>query len=268
MTTSLGAWSNAPLAYVLAEVRTEQIADLKNYQKELAGRLREEYPIQRAKHSATIIAANTGVIFQTDQDDIAWEFATPDNKIAIILRANGIILHATKYKDSKNFLNRLHEVLKIVAEVVPSVYINRLGLRYIDFILPTPREKISQYIDPRLDPSLEIENTLPIATTSLAVYQKPTGTLTLRFVRGYGIPELPPDLGAFSLTPSHLMSRDDIMPNQHTAILDTDRIFPYSPIVRLNPDLVIENLSTLRNDIANLFKVSITDYARKIWGAT
>src|SRR2546426_12214873 len=100
MTDSLGAWSNAPLVYALAEVRTERLADIKNYQAKFAGRLRDDgYPIQRTLQSAKLVASGTHVIFEPEQDAAVWEFATPDNKTAVMLRANGLVLHATHYVD-------------------------------------------------------------------------------------------------------------------------------------------------------------------------
>lgn len=267
MTNSLGAWKNAPLAYVLAEVRTEQIADIKDYQPKLAGKFRDEYPIQRVKHEANLIATGNGVVFQTGQDE-AWEFATPDNRTAIILRTNGFVLHATSYIDSKHFFERLKKILGIVAQEVPSVYVNQLGLRYIDFVLPNSGEKPEDYINKRLDPDLEITADPPIAKTSLAVYPMKQGHLSLRYVRGQGRPELPPDLGGFSLEPSALMKADDIESTQPTAIIDSDRVMRYTPVERLNATQIIEHFNDMRNDVKNAFDKAINDHARDVWGAT
>ena len=103
MANTLGAWGNAPLAYVLAEVRTELIADIKDYHPKLAGRLRDEYPIQRTMHAVRFVATGSQLLTEPEQDP-AWEFATPDNRTAVILRTNGVVLHATAYKDSRDFL--------------------------------------------------------------------------------------------------------------------------------------------------------------------
>src|SRR5262245_43206783 len=112
MIDSLGAWKNAPLAYVLAEVRTEQLADIKTYQSDLAAAFHGEYPSQRSLVRARIIATSGGTPTVEPDPDNAWEFATPDNQVALVLRSHGFVLHATTYKDHAEFLGRFHEALK------------------------------------------------------------------------------------------------------------------------------------------------------------
>src|SRR5262249_49780463 len=135
MTDRLGAWKKAPLAYVLAEVRTEQISDLKTFQPDLAAAFRSQFPIQRPLVTARVVATSGGATIEPDQDN-AWECATPDNRVALVLRPHGFVLHATTYQDHKEFLGRFHAALKVIAARVPSVFMNRLGLRYVDFIIP------------------------------------------------------------------------------------------------------------------------------------
>lgn len=268
MAASMGAWSNAPLAYVLAEVRTELLADIKTYQPQLAGKFRDEYPIQRTMHAARLVATGTQLLSETAQD-VAWEFATPDNQIAVIVRQHGLVLHATTYKDSPDFLGRLQRAVKVIAEVVPSVYINRLGLRYVDFVLPRKGEEPEAYVDRRLNPDLGLFKKAgsPIVT-SLAIYPVERGQLTLRYVRGQGKPVLPPDLGQPSLDPSPLMKPGLVEDTMPTAILDTDRILACSPVERIDADRVRQYFDLMRNDIAEAFKAAITDHARNVWGAT
>lgn len=267
MTNSLGAWKNAPLAYVLAEVRTELISNLKDYHPKIGGRLRNEYPIQRTMHAAKLVASENQILIEPGQDS-AWEFATPDNRTGVILRSNGVVLHATAYIDSKDFLGRLQKVIDLVAEEIPSVYVNRLGLRYIDFIFPNKNQLPEIYVDPRLNPDLGLANTADnaTATTSIAIYPMENGTLSLRYMRGSGKPELPPDLKNLSLEKSHLMNQSP--DSSVTAILDTDRIYTRTPVERLNPVWVREKFDLMHKDVSEAFKKAITAYARKEWGST
>src|SRR5262245_38365186 len=191
MADSLGAWSNAPLAYALAEVRTERLSDIADYQEKLGSRLRDEYPIQRTMNSAAMVATGTKLVVEPSPDT-AWEFATPDNRVAVILRPSGIVLHATKYPDSKSFLDRLHSVVTVVASEIPSIYVNRLGLRYIDFVLPRKGESPEQYVDQRLHSDLGLSDVTPGATTlSIGVYPQKGGiVVNVRYGRGRGAPGL------------------------------------------------------------------------------
>ena len=266
---SLGEWSNAPLVYVLAEVRTERLADVKEYQAKFAGRLRDAgYPIQRTMHAAKLVATGARVIFEPEQD-AAWEFATPDNRTAVMLRPNGLVLHATAYKDTAEFLERLEKVTKVFGDEIPSVYVNRLGLRYIDFVLPREGEAPEAYVDARLNPDLGVSK-IPggITATSLAIYPLKHGRqLSVRYTRARGKPEMPPDLGMLSLFPSPLMNPPSIDEQKPTAVLDTDCNLTYSPVERLDFGRVKKEFASMYDDIFTAFMTAITDHARRVWGA-
>lgn len=269
MTDSLGAWGNAPLAYALAEIRTERLADIGAFQPKLAGRFRDEYPLQRIMNTVKLLATEGQLVIEPGQDT-AWEFATTDNRTAVILRPNGLVLHATDYVGgSKPFLERIHRAISVFAEEVPSVYINRLGLRFIDFILPSEGEVPENYVDPQLNPVLKLPHKSECnMATSLAIYHVESGQqLTLRYTRALGKPEMPPDLGSLSLNPSHLMKPGHVKKNQPTAVLDTDCHRTYAPVVRLDPTLVQHEFASIYEVSFDTFVAAISNHAKKVWGA-
>lgn len=269
MTERLGAWKNAPLAYVLAEVRTEQLSDLSHYRPELAAALRSEFPIQRNLVTARLIATSDGASTIATEQENAWEFATPDNQVALILRPHGFVLHATTYQDHTEFLGRFRRSLEIIAQRIPSVFVNRLGLRYIDFIIPQKGEVPEQYVDARLNPHLDIQRAKGASTAmSLAVYPMPNGRLMLRYIRGLGQPQLPPELSTIALEKSSLMGVEGIAATQPTAILDIDRIREFVKREPLDPDSVRTEFQLMRDDVSQIFKETIiTQHARNMWGA-
>lgn len=267
MTESLGAWTNAPLAYVLAEVRTEQLADLKEYKSKLSAVFRSEYPVQRTLHSAKFVATSSGLQHVEPDEESASEFATPDNQTALIVRPHGLVLHATKYTDSAEFLGRLYGAVAVLAREIPAVFINRLGLRYVDFIIPSAGEQPEDYIDSRLNPIVDVvETTGAPRAMSLAVYPMSNGALTLRYVRGRGQPELPPDLATFALEKSSLMKKEGLAADQPTAIVDTDRIREFAKREPLDPAIIRREFETMHGDVSHAFKYLMTKHARKVWG--
>lgn len=266
---TLGEWSNAPLVYVLAELRTERIADVKAYQAKFGERLRElGYPIQRTMHAAKLVATGHQMIFEPEQDAI-WEFATPDNRTAVMLRSNGLVLHATAYKHEVEFLTHLHAAIAVLAEEIPSVYINRIGLRYVDFVLPGKGEEPETYVDARLFPNLGLaKETSDVTSTSVAMYSMGKGRqLTLRYTRGCGKPELPPDLGMLSLDPSPLMNPSNVDSKSATAVIDTDCNLTYSPVEKMDAAKVQAQFESIYGDVFLAFNKAITGHARKVWGA-
>ena len=267
MTDRMGAWSNAPLAYALAEVRTEHLADIEDYQPKFASRLRDAYPIQRARQTTNIITSGGQPVPELSSST-AWEYATTDNCVAVILRANGLVLHATRYEDSTTFLAKLNEVVVALKEIVPSVYVNRLGLRYIDFVLPKTKEAPEDYVDQRLNPDLGLSHSPEgVTTTSMSVYRMERDiTLILRYTRATGQPELPPDLGSLSLEGSTLMS-DEVSEQHPTAIIDVDCYRRYSTVLQLEPDRELDRFARIYEISFDAFMAAITDHARNVWGA-
>jgi uncharacterized protein (TIGR04255 family) len=144
---------------------------------------------------------------------------------------------------------------------------NRIGIRYIDFILPKEGETPELYINEKLNPDLGLsDGGEGYAATSVASYPMEKGVLNIRYMRGNGQPKLPPDLGILTLEPSRLM-KSGIEDNQPTAILDTDRIIVFSPVERLDIAKVHKLFITMHNDISRAFKNrAITDHAKEIWG--
>ena len=267
MPDSLSRWKNAPLAYALAEIRTERLADIRGYQPRLAGRFRDEYPVQREMQAARLVMTGKNLLVEGDQDP-AWEFATPDNRLAVVLRPTGLILHTTAYQDSRTFLAQLDRAISMFAEEVPSVFVNRLGLRYIDFILPRDGEEPEAYVDPRLNPDLGLSDAgQGVTATSLAIYRTANGELlSLRYVRARGRPELPPNLGNLSLSPSQLMT-EDVQEAKPTALLDIDCNRPYAPVERLDPPKTQAQLTRMYEVVFDAFWKAITPHARTVWGA-
>lgn len=269
MTEPMGVWTNAPLAYVLAEVRTEQLADIKTYYDTLAGQLREQFPVQRRMHAARLVTTGSSVRLESENDSVL-EFVAPDNLRGVIIRPSGLVLHSTRYSNFQEFVGCLSSVVGILHKVVPHIYVNRLGLRYIDFVIPRPNEAPEMYVDRRLNPELNIstEAGCPV-TTSLSVYPREGGQLVLRYMRGPGQPGLPPDLATVSLGPSQpMIAARNVPPTQTTAILDTDRISEFGTPILLEPESVIRQFQAMRDDVSRAFKaIVITEHARAAWGA-
>ena len=269
MTDRMNAWGNAPLAYALAEVRTERLADIENYQPKLASELREAYPIQRTTKTMSIVSSGTQLSVQPTADT-AWEYATPDNRIAVIVRANGLVFHATRYEDSRTFFEQLDYVTRVFTSEVPHVYVNRLGLRYIDFVVPRKGEVPEAYVDGRLNPDLKLEGVKRegVTTTSNSVYQLTSNTvLHLRYTRARGQPELPPDLSGFSLENSLLMTKE-LKKDFPTAVLDIDCHHTYNPVQNLDPAREKEQFQFIYNKSFDAFEAAITEHARVVWGAS
>ena len=103
---------------------------------------------------------------------------------------------------------------------------------------------------------------------SLTVYPMTHGRLTLRYIRGAGQPQLPPDLSTIALEKSPLMEMMEIESSQHTAIVDIDRTREFAKREPLDPVAVRKEFQEIHDEISHLFKeILITKHAKEKWGA-
>jgi uncharacterized protein (TIGR04255 family) len=194
---------------------------------------------------------------------MAWEFADPDNRVAVILRSNGVVLHATAYSDSVEFLARLDKVVTLFSQEVKSVFVSRLGLRYVDFIIPKEGEAPEDYVNSHLDLDLGLSEQGEPTATCVSIYPMKPGQLTVRYVRAMGEPKLPPDLATTSLDPAPLAKNAKC--DRFAASLDTDRTIAFSPVERLDLAKVRDHFALMRADIRKAFDKAASDHARKVW---
>lgn len=269
MSAALGQWPNAPLAYVLAQVRFEPFLEIEKHIPALQSSLRDQYP----RHLRT-----EQVVFQVlPQPEsqpprvqpaslLRWEFVSASSHASVIVQQDSVVLRATEYETYMTFGQRWQAVMHRVGEHIPNLFTNRIGLRYIDFILPNPGETPEAYMAERLrcDP----EPGLPYQThrgLTAAEYQLEQGLLAVRYSRLTGQPVLPPDLespGSLALEPSAIMQRA-VRVDQPTAVLDIDRSMPLSRAYDAN---MLGNLfAQMHEDIQVAFKTLTTDHARAMW---
>lgn len=271
MSAALGQWPNAPLAYVLAQVRFEPFLEIEKRIPALQSSLRDQYPRYLCTEQ---------VVFQVlPQPEpqlprvqparlIRWEFGSVSNHAGVVVQQDSLVLRATEYETYATFDQRWRAVMRQVGEHIPSLFTNRIGLRYIDFILPNPGETPEHYMADRLrcdpEPGLPYQKHRGLTA---AEYHLARGSLAVRYSRGTGQPILPPDLtpeppASLGLEPSAIMQRA-VSADQSTAVLDIDRYMPLD--MAYNAEVVGDLFVSLHRDIQVAFKALTTDHARAVW---
>lgn len=266
MSAALGHWPNAPLAYVLAQVRFEPVLEIEKYVPPLQTSLRECYP--RFKPTEQIVLQ---LLPQQEAQPPRmqpaslprWEFGSGSNHAGVILQQDSLVLHATAYETYATFSQAWLEVMMRFGEQIPNLFTSRIGLRYLNFILPNAGETPEDYAANRLrcDP----EPGLPYRShrgLTLAQYDLEMGSLAVRYSRGTGQPTLPPDLVEPSLRPSAIMRRAASV-EQPTAVLDIDRFMDLS--AAYDAEALAKQFERLNGDIRVAFKALTTDHARAVW---
>lgn len=166
------------------------------------------------------------------------------------------------YEDSQHFLMDWRSMLDCLC-ATGGVKVQRLGMRYIDFIIPTTGKVPEDYF-------MEGFGYLPhvfdeMAKTAFLSHEFPRGTngaMRVQYGRGFAPPTLPPDLsgdGSIAL-PQALLEK---YTGGASAVLDIDSWCVDSR--RLQVADIAGEFQLLHDDICNAFRRIITTEAEAEW---
>src|SRR5712692_1802797 len=97
-----GRLENAPVVYVLCQIRFSPVEKMADYVPAIQEALRAHYPnFQREQIGGVSLAANAQPVFV--QNETRWRFETRDSLTGFMLSTNHLIAHTTNYVDSDDF---------------------------------------------------------------------------------------------------------------------------------------------------------------------
>jgi uncharacterized protein (TIGR04255 family) len=258
-----GRLENAPVVYVLCQIRFSPVEKMTDYIPAIQEAFRAQYPsFEREQLGGVTLAPNAQPIFV--QNETRWRFETRDKLTGLMLSTNQLIAHTTSYVDSDDFRDRAMFGFRTVNEVARLGFIQRVGLRYIDLITASEDERLEDYIHasligfrpqvPGLTPDVSQQFLRTRSNVGGAV-----GTLLLKVSRARHGAELPADLLP---TPLELKRRPP--QDRESIFLDWDH---YIEQVNLDPEpqILDATLRSLKAPIARIFKEAITDHAVTRW---
>ncbi len=260
-------WSNAPVFYVLAHVQFNAIPVMEKYAAEIADLLRRAgySDIQDDKQSVVTfgMAMDGSPTQKVEQRDVArWRISNREKTAGFLLLQDALIYHTTQYQERGSFFNELLEGLKIVHGVVGLDYIERIGLRYLNAVMPTTGETISQYIQPeaqglsgKFDEGLLHSMVETVAQLSCGTLI--SRALTVKSQSDY--PPLPPELLPLPLVIQNRFSSC----NGIVTVLDNDCFLDSR--IEYSVPVIEEALYKLREGISVAFENTITPFAKEQW---
>ncbi len=262
---ALGKWPNAPLALVLAQVRFDPEIDTEY--KEVAARLKEalgeRFPAMKAVRPVTFVfGPGQAPESKPNGSEVGRELRSDDNRRALRVQ-EGVMTYTTSlYEDSEHFLAEWRSMLDCLC-AAGGVKVQRLGLRYIDFIIPSAGEKPEDYFRAGFGELPHVfEDFARTAFVSHEYARGNDGAMRVQFGRGFAPPSLPPDLGndgSITLPPALLKKYTE----GPSAVLDIDRWRVDSR--RLQASEIADEFQLLRDDVCNAFKRIITAEAEAEW---
>lgn len=164
------------------------------------------------------------------------------------------------YQDSQHFLAEWRSMLDCLC-AAGGVKVQRLGLRYVDFIIPTAGKAPEDYFKEGFGQLPHVFE--EIARTAFIRHEYPrgaNGVMRVQFERGFAKPSLPPDLNGSVAPPLVLLNKYTEGPS---AVLDIDNWRVDSR--RLQAAEIAGEFQLLRDDICEAFRRIITTEAETEW---
>lgn len=123
-----------------------------------------------------------------------------DRQTSVVVTEGFVVLQTTAYDDFESFIAQLKAVISTVNDTVGGLLVERIGLRYVDAIVPKPGETWRQYVQPTLhgfdSPLFKESKTLQLHQT---VAETDVGHVIVRLYQNLEAAVLPPDLGTGAL---------------------------------------------------------------------
>lgn len=257
----------APVYFTIAQARFNPILSLDSFAPQIQEKLRKVgFPdFQKAMVTTLNISP---VSIQPDQSvpqsplsqSVRYVFGDMERTAVFLLDPNALSFETTQYDVFETLLSTFTKGLQAVEESVGLSYTDRIGLRYLDAVLPKPGETLRDYIWPGL---LGLADKLQHNDLTYAfsenVASKEGINVRLRVIVHDGKLEFPPDLLPLSLK---VDERFAALQGLH-AIMDTDGWFELRQ--KFNLENVVEQLKRIHEEIDKAFRASVTENALKAW---
>ncbi len=262
--------SNAPVYYALAQAHFNPVAAMVKYVDQIQDRLRREgYPLFESQQFMQLIVPGPGpgqaqLQEPQIQQAVSWLMTRSDRTAGFILGPSSITYHTTHYQTHNEFIPELLRGLTAVHEAASLDHVSRLGLRYLDAVLPQAGEITEQYLVGGLhgiDFNATRQHTMTetvFATDTFPLVAK--GTLVVRVYRTVAPLGFPPDMLPTGLV---IAPSFDIKEAREHAIIDTDHYVQGRIPVEM--DRLNEQLLSLHGTIKSVFGATTTDHARSAW---
>ena len=263
---ALGQWPNAPLALVLAQIRfdPEVATEYPGLAKHIKAATGDQFQAMKSVKQLSFVlgdAGQNGVPAQASTE-VGLDLRRDDERSSLRIQEGAVTYTTSLYKDSRHFLAEWRSVLDILCRE-GGVKALRIGLRYIDFIIPSTGKLPEDYFDPGFARSPKIlGDQAPVAFLRYDYTTTNNEMMRVQYGRGFAPPDLPPDLVGSVQPPPSLLEK---YTGGASAVLDIDHWCVLS--ARLQANELAAEFKRLRDHISEAFRRIISDAAKDEWTA-
>ena len=262
----MGKMTNAPVYFTIVQVQFNPVLDIESYVPSIQEKMRTSgFPDYRRENTQQLVFALTPAADGGSPTSPAVTLRTKlvfgniDKTTEFTLESNSMSLLTTAYDTSETFFKTFIDGLGIVNDVLRLEFIERVGLRYFDAIMPKQGELISEYLIPevtglyqKLDGNLVHSFFETLTVTG-------GGQLTSRVVVQDGNVGLPPEMINYT---KRINSKFTQFSGRH-AVLDTDAYNVGRD--KFNMEKIVEKLHALHDEVRKSFYATVTEHALSVW---
>ena len=264
---ALGQWRNAPLVFVLAQVRFP--AQPEGFTEKMQLLVCKQQPGRYLAAQATPIVHVSvelelgGVPKQNVvQTGMGYNIARSDGRMMVRVEPGSLTVAVNEYVDFDHLMAQWFPLIACLQEAGLQGSVQRLGLRYVDFVIPAedaaPEDYLKEPWNQKATPEFPGAIGTPGMCVSLHDMEFPKGRMRLQYLRGFGQPSLPADLlGLLAPAPKSPPM------GAASAVIDTDRWMEDHWV--LEGDAIKGDFRQMHKDLAALFNTIISTRARTEW---
>jgi uncharacterized protein (TIGR04255 family) len=259
---------NAPVYFVIGQVRFNPIPmpirdNIDKIQEGFRQLGYTDYRPQTLQQMQIVLQNN-----QVTQKPVAlvdiFEFANAERTELFRLEPNQLSLQTVDYQTFATFSETFAKALEILTTNVQLDFIERVGLRFLDAVMPREGEGVGDYLHTQLlGLSALADNLTTTFSLSETLMKRNSDSILARVVIQEGQVGFPPDLAN---TGMEIGPRFREFSGQ-LAILDNDAF--YAERVRFHDSSTIESIMNtfrrLKDLINEVFKKSVTERAFEVW---
>lgn len=194
-----------------------------------------------------------------------WEFLNRGRTAGVALLKDSIGFHVSRYAGFDEFCTSLRGALRIIQNNLGIELVERVGLRYVDAVLPSPEDGFASLVNPVL---LGLDDKAVGARESTCfvnyISQTEVGTLCVRALRRSDGAFLPPDL---QQQQTLAFTVPTIGPRQSVLTLDLDHFQDLEKEPQeFSEDDIFKRLWQLHDNLTLAFLSAVTPSALEAWG--
>ena len=257
---------NAPVYFTVAQVRFNPVLNMEGYLVTIQEKMRTaHFPAFKRETIQQLIVpfGSPGDGGQVPTPSFVPQarciFGNIEGTTEFVLENSALALQTTAYEIFETFSKTLLDGLGIVHDALRLDFTERVGLRYLDAVLPKAGESLSDYLTPEVLGLSDKLSKKMSHSFSETVTMNTNGQLVSRVIIQDGHVGLPPELMA--LAPR--LDKRFTQPDGRHAIIDTDAFLEQREVFSL--EKLRDRLLALHGEILKSFEVTVTSSALKKW---